>query len=193
MKAVMISIKPQWVEKILSGEKTIEVRKTAPNLKTPFKCYIYCTSVKGMPLNEYVDIHRKSGGAVDCWHGKVVAEFVCNKIDRYVPILFKGQDYYQGYLDEEYRACVSHKELVEYGKGKTVYGWHISDLKIYDEPKELGEFSLYEKKDCDHFWCGICGERTQNDVINCKNLVCEQKTIKRPPQSWFCCNELEEV
>lgn len=42
-KAVLISIRPKWVEKIVSGEKTIEVRKTRPKLDTPFKCYIYCT------------------------------------------------------------------------------------------------------------------------------------------------------
>lgn len=42
-KAVMISIRPKWCEKIARGEKTIEVRKTRPKLETPFKCYIYCT------------------------------------------------------------------------------------------------------------------------------------------------------
>ncbi len=42
-KAVMLSVRPKWCEKIASGEKTIEVRKTRPKLETPFKCYIYCT------------------------------------------------------------------------------------------------------------------------------------------------------
>lgn len=42
-KAVMLSIRPKWCEKIASGEKTIEVRKTKPKLDTPFKCYIYET------------------------------------------------------------------------------------------------------------------------------------------------------
>ena len=41
--AVLISIRPKWCEKIISGEKTIEVRKTRPKLATPFKCHIYCT------------------------------------------------------------------------------------------------------------------------------------------------------
>lgn len=43
MIAVLISIRPKWCEKIISGEKTIEVRKTRPKMDTPFKCYIYCT------------------------------------------------------------------------------------------------------------------------------------------------------
>ena len=42
-KAVLISIRPEWVEKIANEWKTIEVRKTKPYLETPFKCYIYCT------------------------------------------------------------------------------------------------------------------------------------------------------
>ena len=42
-KAVMLSIRPKWCKKIVNGEKTIEVRKTRPNIATPFKCYIYCT------------------------------------------------------------------------------------------------------------------------------------------------------
>lgn len=40
-KAVLISIRPKWCEKIISGEKTIEVRKTRPKMDTPFKCYFH--------------------------------------------------------------------------------------------------------------------------------------------------------
>ena len=43
-KAVLISIRPEWVEKIARGEKTLELRKTEPKLETPFKVYIYCTA-----------------------------------------------------------------------------------------------------------------------------------------------------
>ena len=43
MKAVLISIKPNWCKLIWSGMKTVEVRKTRPKLETPFKAYIYCT------------------------------------------------------------------------------------------------------------------------------------------------------
>ena len=35
MKSILISIKPKWVEKIIRGEKTIEVRKSAPK-EVPF-------------------------------------------------------------------------------------------------------------------------------------------------------------
>lgn len=45
-KAVFISIRPKWCERIVSGMKTIEVRKTRPKMNTPFKCYIYCPLAK---------------------------------------------------------------------------------------------------------------------------------------------------
>ena len=45
-KAVLISVRPEWCQKIASGEKTIEVRKNRPKLAPPFKCYIYCTRDK---------------------------------------------------------------------------------------------------------------------------------------------------
>lgn len=44
MKAVLISIRPEWARKILNGSKTVEIRKTAPKCGVPFKCYIYCTA-----------------------------------------------------------------------------------------------------------------------------------------------------
>lgn len=53
MKAVMLSIRPKWCERIISGEKTIEVRKTRPKLISQFKCYIY-RSVQGGVIGEFV-------------------------------------------------------------------------------------------------------------------------------------------
>ena len=62
-KAVLLSIKKQWLEKILSGEKTIEVRKTMPwEISYPFVVFCYET--------------KANGGA-----GKVTAAFVCRDIN----------------------------------------------------------------------------------------------------------------
>lgn len=43
MKSVLISIKPQWCEKIASGEKTIEVRKPYSIKYDQRKREVYCT------------------------------------------------------------------------------------------------------------------------------------------------------
>ena len=45
-KAILISIHPQYVQKILEGSKTIEIRKTKPKCELPCKVYIYCTKEK---------------------------------------------------------------------------------------------------------------------------------------------------
>lgn len=68
MKSVLISIRPKWCELIASGEKTVEMRKTRPNIQTPFKCYIYCTKRKMVTCSEV------NG------NGKVIGEFICDKL-----------------------------------------------------------------------------------------------------------------
>ena len=105
-KAVLISIRPEWCEKIINGRKTIEVRKTRPKMNPPFKCYIY-----------------------KCGNGKVVGEFLCDEI------------------------------------GNITFGWHISNLRIYDTPRELREFYA-----------------VPNEVEVA--LKAKSKPITRPPQSW---------
>ena len=87
MRAVLISIRPKWCEKIINGDKTIEVRKTRPKLDTPFKCYIYCTLPK-YPHEDFIatDYPRPQfyGG------GKVIGEFTCDRIDWITHIGYTG-------------------------------------------------------------------------------------------------------
>ena len=130
-KAVLISIRPEWVKKILAGEKTIEVRKTRPKSETPFKCCIYCTN---------------SGVAMGMWekHGKVVAEFVCDTI---FPIQIEcNAPAALGAGIEVPGTCLTDRKIMEYlGNGKRGFAWHISNLKIYDAPKPLSEFKGFRK------------------------------------------------
>lgn len=176
-KAVLISIRPEWVEKILAGEKTLEVRKNRPNMGTPFKCYIYCTN---------------SGVAMGMWgkHGKVVGEFVCDKITWLTHTGFSGfpgnrlvaiKDGYG--IDGSfpiYKSLLTTQQIEKYLDGKDGYVWHISNLKIYDTPKELSKFSHpFENcidKVCDEFGCALCENGGH---------------IKHPPQNWCYVEELQ--
>lgn len=87
--------------------------------------------------------------------------------------------------------CLSYEELETY-LGKFVgYGWHISDLKIYDKPKELGEF----RKPCNHINdCCTCKEAEfQYDGDELRGLICKREiSLTRPPQSWVYCEPIEE-
>ena len=186
-KAVMISIRPKWCGKICSGEKTIEVRKTRPKLETPFRCYIYCTLPK-YPHEDYITteypLPQYYGG------GKVIGEFVCDRIDALARVGYMGSGEMPRYniLNADarirpakelfQRACLTEDEAEDYLKGRYGFGWHISDLKIYDQPKALSKFSRpFENcidKVCDEFGCASCENGGH---------------IKRPPQSWCYVDE----
>lgn len=155
MKAVLISIKPKLCTLIASGEKTIEVRKTRPKMETPFKCYIYETKGKSdVPV--WMD---EDGHASYEIGGKVIGEFVCDEIENMYENIISGK----GNEHIKKGGCLSGKDLNFYAKGKIIFAWNISNLKIYDEPKEIWEF------------------RKQ---ILPKGLRYEDDIIKRAPQSW---------
>ena len=159
MKSVLISIQPKWVELIASGKKTIEVRKTRPKLETPFKCYIYCTKVK-----EVFDT-----GKALIWGQEVIGEFVCDKIDISV-VELKPNDIEPCYWKLINGSSLTKNELMNYGKYNALYGWHITNLKIYDNPKELREFSHYAPE-----YTVKDGSKYGRVLVN---------PITRPPQSW---------
>lgn len=138
MKAILISIKPKWVAKILNGEKTIEVRKSKPKCDLPIDVYIYCT--KGEPC--FAGISRS--GKYTMLNGKVVAKFTLNKIEEMINPCFPKGTFATRSLNYETflkQSCLTEKELDKYiNKGNRGYAWHISNLVIFDKPKELGEF-----------------------------------------------------
>ena len=170
-KAVMLSIRPKWVEKIANSEKTIEVRKTKPKLDTPFNCYIYCTLPK-YPHGDFIatdyPMPQFYGG------GKVIGEFTC---DQTFPINVFDNGSIQNWLFEHMeRSCLTYEELADYiGNGKTGHGWHISGLLIYDQPRELSEFQRATDP------CDSCHAEYTWECTDCKKLGGD---IKRPPQSW---------
>lgn len=172
-KAVMLSIRPKWCEKIASGEKTIEVRKTRPKIETPFRCYIYET--QGWVERDGIMAFRLGG--------RVIGEFTCNRIDRLAP---ENEPYGIYEIDDDYvlQTCLENGALWDYGHGTPLYGWHISDLKIYDAPKKLGEFW----RDCLEYlelstncWSceNVCGDGDETDCNTDGRLY-----LHRPPQSW---------
>ena len=140
MKAVMLSLRPQWCEKIFNGEKTIEVRKSFPRqLETPFEVLVYQTKirfkVRDWQENFQSIIFTPNGGAED-GNGKVIGSFVCDKIDEYEA---NERGWYIYPQDE---TCLLCDEIAHYGKGKPLYGWHITAPKLFDKPRELSEFGI---------------------------------------------------
>lgn len=208
MKAVLISIQPKWCELIASGKKTVEVRKTKPKLETPFKCHIYCTkgdwltSVNGkvQKLNNMV-IDLSADSKVEELNGKVIGEFVCDKFT-YIEAGYdtNGNKHLYNTAFIEHRMCIPDNELHEYlyksRENCRGWAWHISDLVIYDKPKELGEFRYhcrYEFADdfkhcngCDYYYFSNTPSNGREEWCICDGL----KRLTRPPQSWCYVEEL---
>ncbi len=180
-KAVLISIQPYWVFLIIAKamgwnidkEKTIEVRKSRPKAESWNKvAKIYCSKDK----KSFNEIPKEYQPFMKPLLGKVIGEFVCQYIEG-----FRVEDnggipnYKWCSLDE---SCVRFDDIVEYiGKGKIGYAWDISDLIIYDEPKELSEFYRHDTA-YDNSFGGYFEDR---DKLT---------PIKRPPQSWCYVEEV---
>lgn len=193
MKSILISIKPKYCELIAKGRKTIELRKTKPNLKPSFKCYIYMTK-----SNLVGD--RKA--YKDRLAGKVIGEFICDCI---IPISITYSDPNNSIAQKEFPyTCLTDKEIMDYlGNGNLGYGWHISDLIIYDKPKELSEFVVIDKdmlKECTYRIRAYNNPDYTNGALLKGTYVCNNsfepefcrgqcgiatKPLTRPPQSWY--------
>lgn len=189
MKSVLISIQPKWCELIASGKKTVEVRKSRPKIETPFKCYIYCTGgrlfYEDFPWNGSRELKLATYNFAHqslALNGKVIGEFVCDEV-----IKDERGEYADVFVKQ---ACLSLEEQKAYGGNKPLYGWHISDLKIYDKPRELGEF--FVKGECENFDnCRFCpyfhkGEGWL-DGSTCDEDDCELygfKPLTHAPKSW---------
>lgn len=176
-------------------EKRIEVRKSAPK-EVPFKAYIYATKPKKFykcgAMSTSDELLWLANGKVEmgdgfkfwadgdeyqCLNGRIIGEFVCDRItDISVVVRNCNEDYNHVYHNDECKgSCLTWKELQEYGKGKPLYGWHISNLKIYDKPKELFDFVNYDKYQ-------VCKER---NCFSDNCWICDNNAIVvRPPQSW---------
>lgn len=199
MKKILISVRPKWCEKIChvigkeeAGkpiyEKRIEVRKSAPK-EVPFKAYIYETYDK-----KYDDIGICWGKGKCFEHGckKVIGEFICDKTERFTVGSLRSDDI-------EKLACLSYNEMINYFykpeelDGKTVkqgFAWHISDLKIYDKPKELSEFYTIPESGSD-CCCGCVWHETPLEEMPCRTCTGERKYLYRPPQSYMYVEEVE--
>lgn len=187
MKSVLMSIHPKWCELIAIGEKTIEVRKTAPKLYKPFKVYIYETKDKHY---DGIGVHWDNGRNFIHNGGKIIGEFMCDEVyefftwgagvacaDKNINLLYPER------VSKETR--LTERQIVDYletGKGTFEgYGWHISDLKIYDKPKELNEFGSLVKT--------IDWERGTVNLFKGNKFY---KPMKRPPVSWCYVEEIND-
>jgi predicted transcriptional regulator len=187
MKAVLLSIRPNWCKLIWSGMKTVEVRKTRPKLETPFKVYIYCTKAPQRLITIFKDGEETMDGEIhngnpvfikcdellpDSVRGKsqmVIGEFICDDIRRIGPEYCIVKEDIESAISgscltvPQVKDYAGWKSGMSYADLKDLYGWHISDLKIYDRPRPLSDFTR----------------------LRATKFGYEPVDVERPPQSWF--------
>ena len=192
MKAIMISIKSQWVAKILNGEKTIEIRKTCPECDLPIDVYIYCTKDnKDLLHKNCVDIwwlENKAQQKINkelkvfprSYNGKVVAKFTLNRVEE---TFFQKAQGDNQIVELIKKACVSEEQLWDYVANNLLFAWHIENLEIFDRPKELREYRhwIHYKS------CNTCPHFEDNDYFYCVDCR-ELKSLEKAPQSWCYIN-----
>ena len=113
MKAVILSLKPEWWEKMLSGEKTLEIRKSAPHCPAPTEAW---------PL--LVLVYVSGTGAVQ-------GQFTCPCCIKNDPCVLLAR-----------QSCVPESDLRKYAGGKSLCGWIVKEVQKYDAPRPLAEFGL---------------------------------------------------
>lgn len=183
MKAIIQSYTPQECKRIANRQQTIKVCKNAPK-DTPFKVYIYCTK-DGYAYRCRIDENSKLA-IPELWNGKVIGEYVCEKVDvAEVRGRLLGL-YNSRFVDASdfsliVKRCLDNSELSNYGRGKPISCLYISNVKIYDKPKEMKKFGKYVKK--------------QNIIDKGCEVIIENWTefvpIRRPPHGWQYVEELQ--
>jgi len=162
-KAILISIQPQYVAKILNGEKTIEIRKKFPKNYVGW-VYIYCTKkdslccIRQIGSDRYIcgkDFNKKDFPRLSSGYegkGKVVARFWCDKVSAIecVCCLTIPTIAYTTFLDRRYgycsllkASCLNDNEIMRYlgnKEGQSGYAIHISKLEVFDTPRILTMF-----------------------------------------------------
>lgn len=195
-KAILMSIQPKWVAKILNGEKTIEVRKNFPKDYVGW-VYIYCTKgkrngdnwLRKYPFCLSKNIYQVQDDNFNALNGYVVARFWCDKVEEIMQAKLDngvGYDYIYDtdtLLAQDFgkKCCLNNWDLLNYfgykhPNGEIVgYAIHISRLEIFDKPRDINEFY------------------TRNLYTNVDNMFTDEKQLddgtwvrplKKAPQSW---------
>lgn len=207
-RAILMSIQPQWLEKILNREKLIEIRKTMPKCELPIDVYLYCTKTKPFLYGYYGESDDAEGfgyAASYCptenLNGKIVAKFTLNTLKKvYCERLNNGvgYDYYYEFeygtsiaeeasiLDwSDYINFCSENELYNYlgykdRPEKVGYAWYIDNLEIFNVPMELSDFYKTNALSYDNWLYGLYNGTSEYSYK--QYLMGFQ--LRKVPQSW---------
>lgn len=121
-RVILLSLSLKWWEKIVAGEKVIEVRKTKPSDINPgdrVRVIVYVTGGLG-----------------------VAGEFC---VQDFVKINVFPKPFCNSWMDICKCSCLSVKELQDYtGTKEYLWGWVVSNVKDYHNFKKLSEYGIFK-------------------------------------------------
>jgi len=164
-KAILMSFKPKWVKMILSGEKQFEFRSNnVKNFKKGDKIYMYESSKRRKIIAEFI-----VGELYEC-HENIESYF--------------GEIHLTHIHDSKIQYAIGYTDQYAIGYTDQPYAIEITELKIYDEPKDISEYLYRNKfiKEVNEYYrsrsCSM--ETARRNIIYIKNCI-----VKKAPQS-FC-------
>lgn len=175
MKSVLASLKPYYYYLVGEGIKKIEVRKDMPKASDWNKEVLFYMS---KDIKSFAKIPKELQEKYRKHFGKVGMQIVCDEVYEWKYDYCDGVD-----IDDDLilDTCLDREDINIYAKGKTLYGWHISDLKIYDKPKPIMQF--YKPCPIEIKNCPVC-------EFYSTNTGCCMNNVDRPPQSYMYVEEV---
>jgi len=173
MKAVMISIRKEHNEKIFSGVKKWEGRKTVPAIVKRWNTLDNRCDYQPSATDATFYIYEpKSGGGC----GKVVGEFVCDFAQSFPRNRAAWSEIAKA-------LCVDIDFVHKYFSKEYGYMIRVCNPVKYDTPKELSEFSHFVK-------CNSCKSGYEAAACRYDEKCLVHSMLTRPPQSWCYVEEL---
>ncbi len=210
-KAILLCVKPEWLVKILNGEKTVEFRKVIPNCDLPIDVYLYCCKSNPQILTAHKDGKRIP--MVKGWkrelrkeygiNGKIVGKFTLNKTEK---VWWGAETLSEHELKDKYNrhlekmsvyfrklACMSFDDLLDYAivhatkrrnnvVTNPLIAFYIDNLVVFDKPMELG-------MNCP---LRVIRKKLVDCGMDCPPYYDEVESgLTKPPQSWCYVYEKE--
>ena len=191
-KVIVISIRPEHALNILNGNKTLELRKSIPKDYVGW-VYVYVTKGGGRLSVVHDDENGETYYYLNSNWGRSLNQDIPFRFwfDEYIKLEWldpslniKRNDvnYYNYYalFENIYNnvewilpnLCLTKQQVIDYGKERDLYAWHIKKLEVFDKPMFLSElYGDFAFSDTDEY-----GRQHTPFHIPIP--------LKRPPQSW---------
>lgn len=169
------------------------------------KLLLYCTKGKelwgdgtgqtwnSIAKDEDLDLVFELNPTLTRLNGKIVAQCDCEKVDN---IIYNGwwncyansEEINYDTLFDETNTCLTPEQISKYLKNDIGYALHLSDLEVFNNPKDLSDFGVrkapqnmmkcFDDKGNEYILISICPEHLKNILNGEKTIEIRKKILK---------------